>query len=321
MKKVSVIVPVYNVVDYLPQCLDSIVRQTYAHLEIILVDDGSTDGSGDLCDQWAQCDSRIRVIHKPNGGPSEARNAALDVMTGQLVMMVDSDDYISPDCIETLMAVMHDTGSDLSIGSWRLFAGSPPACEANGKPFNVKTFGRDEAIQMVFYQNTITNSPCSRLYKASLFDQVRFPEGMLYEDLAIIYPILLKLSLVAYADHVVYFYRQHAASITGHFTRQRTDVLKVMENLERQMQHENQQYLPAVRSRLLSAYFNILLLCPDQPDYAPVADHCWRGIKRLRWGCLRDRNVRMKNRLGILASVTGQKVFTTLFRGRVAKRY
>ena len=96
---ISVIVPVYNVKDYLDECLESIVGQSYTHLEILVVDDGSTDGSGDLCDQWAKRDQRIRVIHQPNGGLSAARNAALDVMSGEMVTMVDSDDVLHPSAI------------------------------------------------------------------------------------------------------------------------------------------------------------------------------------------------------------------------------
>ena len=183
---VSVIVPVYNVAEYLPQCLDSIVRQTHAQLEILLVDDGSTDGSGPLCDEWAQRDSRMRVIHKANGGLSDARNAALAVMTGDLVMMVDGDDYIAEDCIQTLVDVKHRTGCDIAIGQWRVFDdkdGHAIAQAHNGSENRITVFSRDEAIKRVFYQDTLNNSACSRLFRADLYREVRFPVGMLYEDM------------------------------------------------------------------------------------------------------------------------------------------
>lgn len=318
---VSIIVPVYNVAAYLPQCLDSIVGQSYAHLEVLLVDDGSTDGSGDICDQWALRDSRIRVIHKANGGLSDARNAALECMTGTLVMMVDSDDYITPDCVETLVKLLDDTRCDIAVGQWQMFddhTQSQPHNRGNGR---VTVFGRDQAIEHIFYQDTLTHSVCSRIFRASLFERLRFPVGMLYEDLAVAYPLMLQVSRVAFTTRVVYLYRQHPSSITGHFTRQRTHVLDILEALEEQVARDNPQFLPAVQSRLLSACFNIMLLCPRDGAYNDIIDRCWRGICRLRWHCVTDRRVRAKNRLGILASLVGKMVFLRLFSGKILKKY
>lgn len=321
MKKVSVIVPVYNVVDYLPQCIESIARQSYAHLEVLLVDDGSTDGSQRLCDEYAASDTRIRVIHKANGGLSDARNAALDVMTGDLVMMVDGDDYIARDCVETLLHLQDDTGCEVAVGRWRMFDDTSGLTDNAKDADSVTIYSQQEAINHIFYQDTLTNSSCSRLFQASLFDQVRYPQGMLYEDLAVVYPLLQKVKKVAYTSQLVYYYRQHQSSITGHFTMQRTHVLDILESLEQRLAGEHSQYLPAVQSRLLSAYFNILLLCPSTHEFRPVVDRCWRGIRRLRWRRLVDPHVRLKNKLGILASVAGKNTFLTLFRGKTLKKY
>ena len=151
---VSVIVPVYNVADYLPQCIDSIVRQTYTRLEVLLVDDGSTDSSGDICDQWAARDARIRVIHKLNGGLSDARNAALDVMTGQMVMMVDGDDYVSDDCVETLVKLMDDTQCDVAIGQWCMFDdNNQPRSSSHSD--NIQVFDREQAINQLGLQPSV----------------------------------------------------------------------------------------------------------------------------------------------------------------------
>ena len=185
----------------------------------------------------------------------------------------------------------------------------------------VTIYSREQAIKKIFYQDTLTNSACSRLFRASLFDQVRFPEGLLYEDLAVVYPLLQQVKKVAYTNHLVYYYRQHQSSITGHFTIQRTHVLDILESLEQRLAHERSQYLPAVKSRLLSAYFNILLLCPSTDEFQAVVDRCWKGIKRLRWGCLADIHVRIKNKLGILASLAGKQPFLLLFRGVTLKKY
>jgi hypothetical protein len=146
------------------------------------------------------------------------------------------------------------------------------------------------------------------LYDASLFEGIRYPVGQNYEDLAIIYPLLLKCGRVAKINYTLYGYRQRPSSILGAFSPKRADVLDICENLEQLMEQQDPKYLKAVRSRLLSAYFNILLLSHQDTkgDHHELQDRCWKGIKRLRWGCLLDQNVRRKNKLGVLASLLGR---------------
>ena len=317
---ISVIVPVYNVEDYLDQCLESIVSQTYPHLEILVVDDGSTDGSGTLCDQWAERDQRIRVIHQKNGGLSAARNTALDAMSGELVLMVDSDDVLHPDGVSILLQAIQAHHADVAIGSFVVFHDKdvnwdPITSDAN----TAKHYDSQAALKAIYYQDKLTNSSCWRLFKASLFDDVRYPVGLYYEDLAIVYPLYKKCSLVVGIDDKVYGYRQRNDSILGRFSLKRADVLDICEQLERQVQAEDVELLPPVRSRLLSAYFNILLLSyqdKDQ-DFKELQDRCWQGIKRLRYSCLIDSNVRPKNKAGILASYLGRTFLCDI----LGKRY
>ena len=305
---ISVIVPAYNAEAFLDQCLESIVAQTYRHMEILVVDDGSTDGTGALCDRWAERDGRIRVIHQPNGGHSAARNAALDVMTGELVAMVDSDDVLHPEFAATLLDVMKQTGADIAVGGYIPFYNDVPVFPDAVQAGSIKRFNQQEAILAVLYQQGLTHSPWGRLFKASLFDGIRFPLGIIYEDLAIIYPLLQRCTLVATTGSTLYGYRQHESNSMRVFSPRRTAVLDVCEKLERQMQEEAPQYLKAARSRLLSAYFNIMLLSQQDKagDYSLLQDRCWAGIKRLRRQCLLDPQVRRKNKIGILASYLGK---------------
>ncbi len=153
---VTVIVPIYNVAVYMDRCVDSIVRQSYRNLEVILVDDGSSDGSGAKCDEWAARDSRIRVIHQTNAGLSMARNAGLDAMAGQYVAMVDGDDFIARDAISTLYNIMEATGAQIVASGWTLFAdGTEPSEDSSvGR---ITTYTSNEAIDDVFYQRKLTN--------------------------------------------------------------------------------------------------------------------------------------------------------------------
>ena len=314
MPLISVIVPVYNVEQYLDQCMHSIVAQSYRHLEILVVDDGSTDGSGAMCDQWAARDSRVRVFHQPNGGLSAARNTALDAMTGQLVVMADSDDVLHPQFIATLLAVMQRHDADIAVGGYQPFYGERMEFPALTGTDKVVTYDRREALQAILYQRGLTHSAWGRIYRASLFEGIRYPVGSIYEDLAIIYPLIRKCRRVAAIGTVLYGYRQRQDSIIGAFSPRRAAVLDIAEALERQVERDDAQHLPAVRSRLLSAYFNILLLSQQdrQHDHSALANRCWQGIKRLRWRCLIDGNVRLKNKLGILASLTGRTILCSL---------
>lgn len=304
---ITIIVPIYNVAVYMDRCVDSILTQTYRSLEVILVDDGSADGSAGKCDQWAQRDPRVKVIHQANAGLSMARNTALDIMTGEYVMMVDGDDYIAPHAVATLLSLITSTGAGIAAAGWCLFAdGTEPAIDPNKD--KQTTFTSSEAINDVFYQHTLTNSACNKLFKSSIFKTLRFPQGLLYEDLAIIYDLLGEAGTIAHTTTMLYFYRQRTdGSITSTFTRQRANVIDIMEGLEQRIAGKAPQHLKAVRSRLLSAYFNIFLLCPQDGSMDDIIDRCWTGIKRLRKDCLLDSNVRLKNKLGILLSHLGRQ--------------
>lgn len=304
---ISVIVPVYNAEAFLDQCLQSITTQSYRRLEIIVVDDGSTDSTGEKCDRWAGLDERIRVIHQPNGGHSAARNTALDAMTGELVMMVDSDDVLHPGFAESLLQLLQRDDADIAVGAYIPFYGDKPDFPTVAKPA-IHHYNQHEAIMAVFYQQSLTHSPWGRLFKASLFEDIRFPLGIIYEDLAIIYPLLKKCDHIVTTDQVLYGYRQHESNSMRVFSPRRSDVLDVCENLEKDISAHDKRYYKAVCSRSLSAYFNILLLSHQDKngDYQALQDRCWTGIKRLRWSCLTDPSVRLKNKLGILASLPGR---------------
>lgn len=208
MHEISVIVPVYKVEAYLPRCVDSILAQTFTDYELWLVNDGSPDNCGKLCDDYAKHDSRIRVIHKPNGGLSSARNAALDVCQGRYISFVDSDDWVSPDFLETLHSALMDSGADISICGMVnhyddgretvLYEPSSEPCVVEG-----------DAIFDTLYQ------PCApnKLYPAKIFKTVRYPVGRWYEDVCAYNEILPMIHRIAYTGKNSYYYFIREGSI------------------------------------------------------------------------------------------------------------
>ena len=216
---ISVIVPVYNTEKYLDRCVASILGQTYRNLEVILVDDGSPDNCPAMCDEWAKKDSRIRVIHKENGGLSSARNAGLDTMTGELVGFVDSDDYIAPEMYERLYELMQTNDADLSMCDYISVDE-----EGNRVPEQISTpliknavFSREEMFFVLFKDGTPgrLGTAWNKLYKAATFSTLRYTEGMIYEDAIIIHKIIGACKKIATTDRVLYFYVQRNGSITS----------------------------------------------------------------------------------------------------------
>ena len=304
--KISVIIPVYNVQDYLARCVDSVLAQTYKDLEIILVDDGSHDTSGDICDEYDLKYRFVRVIHKSNGGLSDARNAGLDVAQGEYVTFIDADDYVHPNFAETLIDTIKKTGAQIAACTWQeLKDGDTPRMVRLEKA-SCKTYSQQEAINTVFYQGALNHSACSRIFERQLFDDLRFPEGALYEDLAVIYPLLRKVDKVALLKAPMYYYMHRAGSIITTMSLRRTQVLDHLEALEQQVTEEAPQYLPAVRSRHLSACFNMLRLMPAKdPKWQHTKQRCWDYIKRMRILCIKDSKVRLKNKAACFLSFLG----------------
>lgn len=214
---ISVVVPVYNVEPYLPDCLESICRQTYRNVEIILVDDGSTDGCGDICDKYKVKDSRVRVIHKLNEGLSEARNTGLRNATGELVLFVDADDYIEKNMVEALYNVLKNTNSDIAACPYRRFYTCDDLKSVNLSS-EKKVYSGKEFLERVFLNKdkNIEFVAVNKLYKKNLFIEngIFYPYGKLYEDAFTTYKLIYFASKVVIIDTPLYNYRLRDASIT-----------------------------------------------------------------------------------------------------------
>lgn len=204
---ISIIVPVYNADKYLRECLNSICSQKNIKSEIILIDDGSTDSSGAICDEYAQKYTNIKVIHQKNAGPGVARNAGLDLMTGEYLCFVDSDDYIADDMYETLLKAITQTESDIACcGYMQVIDGKVTVAE---KPVtDAVILSGQEIIKNLMLDKEMTYSPCDKLFRAHLFKEMRFPkENLPYEDLPCLYSILKSAGKVVYIGEAKYYYR------------------------------------------------------------------------------------------------------------------
>ncbi len=228
--KISVIVPVYNVEKYLPECIESIQKQTLKNLEIILVDDGATDNSGEICDEYARQDNRIIVVHKKNGGLSDARNAGLEIATGELIGFVDSDDYIAENMYEVLYNNMLEHDSDIAIGDivYVNEMGMPLTEQNQGSPIKDECFTGNQAQQkLVESQNHYYVVVWSKLYRREIFQTLRFKKGKIHEDEFLVHHVFSLANRVSTVKQGVYCYRQRNASITTkEYSTKRLDALE-----------------------------------------------------------------------------------------------
>lgn len=212
MDKISIVVPVYNVSQYIRQCLDSIVKQTYTNLEIILVDDGSTDDSGDICDEYAKNDIRIKVIHKENGGISSARNAGIKNATGKYIGFVDSDDWIDINMYSKLYKNIKNENAQISCCNRLLVYSNVQKKYGTTSYYEVMNSKR--AIELMCTYGYIGMSVYTKLYERELFNKIEFPIGKKSEDVFIIYKLVDKASTIVYDATPLYYYRQRTGSIT-----------------------------------------------------------------------------------------------------------
>ncbi|MEJ6554702.1 glycosyltransferase family 2 protein [Microbacterium esteraromaticum] len=214
---VSVVVPVYNVETLVAACVHSLLRQTYGDIEIIIVDDGSTDNTARVCEETAAGDPRVKLLRKQNGGLSDARNFGIKNATGVFLTCVDGDDLVAADYIEQLLRPFEHPSVDLStIGFVRVFAGYQPPRAVGSAAADYRVWSTDDALERLFLQQGITTSAWGKLYRREAFEGVMYPVGSIHEDLPVTFRLFAQARAVAVVDAVGYYYVQRAASITGH---------------------------------------------------------------------------------------------------------
>ena len=272
---ISLIVPVYNVKDYLKTCLQSILEQTYKNLEIILVDDGSDDGSSGICDEYARMDQRIKTIHLPHSGVSAARNAGLAAATGELLGFVDSDDWIDHDMYQYLYALMQEHDADVSACTYLLEQEGRPSKIINntGKLY---VFSRKEIIRALVKNDLVKNYLWAKLFKRKLFDRLSFPVGRVYEDVAVLYKVFYSSQKVVLSCVSKYHYMIHKnESITRggydpvkeyHYFLSLYEQDKFIQNAEL-----GEESSVGVLKRGIHL-INHTLLCPPSPAFEDIID-------------------------------------------------
>ena len=296
---VTVVVPVYNVESYVEDCIRSIMNQTYKNIEIIIVNDGSTDSSGEVCKKIQKEDSRIRYYEKKNGGLSDARNFGIGLAKGRYIFFADSDDLVSKYIIQYLIKLIQSNDSQIAIASINHFyeGDEPNYINADKEVVYSKT----DALLSFLYQKDISTSACGKLFSISLWEKVKFPIGKLFEDNIAMFEILALCDKVVYGNAQFYGYRHRKDSITTKkFTAKDMDILEIGKIILEQSKKIGMDVYMSAIAYQCSNCLRIYLNAPYTDEFEETINYCKDFIKKNCKPVLRDKNIRKKLRVALI---------------------
>lgn len=313
---ISVVVPVYQAERWLCRCVDSLLAQTYAATDIILVDDGSPDSCGALCDKYAVQESRIRVIHQKNRGLSAARNAGTAAAKGEYITFVDSDDWVEPDLIERLWYALDQEKADVAVCGYRIEPGGRTQGRMDG---TYKVFDAEQALEALCYQKCMETSAWAKLYRTEAAKRFLYPEGRLFEDIATTYKFLANARRVVICDQALYHYWQHPESIMARpFHENRFDTLISVDEMYRFISVRYPKLERAATCRRFSCYCQVLLAMPEQ-GYEAERKQIWGLLKTTRKSVLWNPKARIKNRIAALLCYGGEGTLRSVWKKKAQK--
>lgn len=306
---VSVIVPVYKVEEYLRECVDSIINQTYKNLEIILVDDGSPDKCGEICDEYARDDSRVTVYHKENGGLSDARNYGMSRAHGEYITFVDSDDVIKENFVEALMRLIDKYDADIAMLPLINFSTSVAWKTEMTRDYCVSPH---DAFIEILYQRGADVCACSKIYRRDLWDGIQFPKGMYYEDLATIHKLILRSVKIAYSNEKLYAYRMRQGSIMkSRFSPNMMHIIMSTRIMFSEVIEKYPDLKNAASSKAFSGNRSVYLNFPFFRKKERM--QVWAEMKKYRHTIIFDPDARKREKIAALLSYLGADLFHILF--------
>ena len=311
---ISIIVPVYKVEQYLERCIESVLRQTFRDFELILVDDGSPDCCGSICERYAAQDARIRVIHQENQGQAAARNHAVQQANGAYIVFVDSDDYVEPDCLEYLMMLKNEYEADMTIGGFTyLYEGKQSKSRSAEEKEEV--LGACQALIRMNYTKGFGATPWAKLYKKELIVKHPFPEGQIYEDLATLYKIVGDCETIAVGTRKIYYWLQRSGSTMRTEFDERQ--MAGMDAAAAQIPYIKERFPMALQSakyRYTAKAVELMAVCFNSGGSKEVFRRLKRLMNRFAGSALKDRNSSTTMRLRIIAAKLGYYPAKIVFR-------
>lgn len=316
MPEVSVIIPVYNTEQFLGDCLNSVLAQTFTDFEIIIVNDGSTDNSVAIVEQFAAKDSRIVILHQENKGLSEARNTGIKAARGNWITFVDSDDMLAPTFLQKLLEAAKQNNASIACSDKRLFWKESEIDNRDSATAQALALSPEKALERALYQkNGPDYSAWSKIYDAKIWQSRQFTPGIYFEDMDCIPQVLLDAKKVAFVPEPLYLNRRHNTSILATaYNRKKAELLDIAERICELVKDKDAELQRAAHSNLFSASCSILMRTPDTEEFKDFRERAWKHIKDLRLETLFNVNSRTRNKAAALMSFGGKALFELALR-------
>lgn len=310
LANISIIVPVYRVEEYLAQCVDSILSQTYRDFELLLIDDGSPDSCGEICEEYARKDGRIKVFHIKNGGSSAARNFGLQHASGKYITFIDSDDWVEPDMLEYLLGILEKFNAQVATCGAFLNYENKEIAEYEAK--DAVLLSSKESFKKLIYHQTFTNYACSKLYSRDLFSETHFPPKILNgEDFVGVSKVLFKAERIAHSTVAKYHYRQRLDSaVRGSDFKKRSGVVQAVQMIGEQAVKIYPDLAPGFVYLYTEANLQMIDNAPDIQRARPYL----KNIRPYFLQVIADRNVVSRYKRKLLVVCMGLRLYQVLRR-------
>ena len=305
MSMISVIVPVYKTEKFLSDCIKSILNQTYHDLEVILVNDGSPDSSGQICEEYAKKDSRIKVIHQENAGVASARNTGLNLAAGEYITFVDSDDYISEDFVKILFEAMSENNADIAIANMKRTSRRDDKNTVTD--WKVSNYKSEDALVCMLYGTPFGTSACGKLFKRKLFEGIEFPYGKFSEDLFTIYKTILKSRSITYIgfDGYFYYYRDEGSIVVSGYKKKHLEALDAVDDIEESVKGKG-RFDNALSTQYINVIYDIAARNPLLSEFRNK--RIQNNLKAHRMSVLKDSNAPKRLRGFAAISLLGNRI-------------
>lgn len=301
---ISIVVPVYNISDCVEKCILSLLAQTYENIEIVLVDDGSTDESGDICDKYAKEDARVKVVHKKNGGLSDARNKGIEEAIGEYISLVDGDDFVDKDYIERQYKILEEYGADIAITSHRVIYPKKEINESTGEKYVDEP---EEILRRILYDDGVNLSAWGKLYSAKLFKNIKYPKGRLFEDSATTYKLVDVCDKIAVDSIPTYNYVMRPNSIVNEsFSTSKMDLITSTKEMTDYVRGKYPKLNKGCDRRMMYAYLSTLSQLAKSKTKDKASEQILMSyIKSNRKKVLKDKNLPKRDRWALRSTFFG----------------
>lgn len=296
---ISIILPVYNIEQYIDKCMESLLKQTYKNCELLLIDDGSTDNSGIKCDEYASIYPNVYVFHKQNGGLSDARNYGIKRAAGNYITCVDPDDYVDKDYLEYLYYLIHKYNVDMSICQHRVHYdnGSIKEFGSTGE----ELLSAKVCVERMLYHDVIDTSAWAKLYKKDLFEKIEYPYGKLFEDIATTYKLMIKSSQIAVGYESKYNYIFHNNSIVNScFKPAKLDLLEMTDNMGDEIGKIFPELSNAILRRRVYSRISTLNQMLNTSEYDKKKEEIIAFIKKNSWQILKNKKAPLRDKIALI---------------------